>query len=398
MPLRSQTVIAELHGVPGQRPNYLRRDDYFEPLKQAVLSTTHQAIGITGAVPAAEITRIGLHGMGGIGKTVLAIDLVNTEEIRRAFPDGIFWLTIGQNPEPLRLQGELARFIAGEPRAISTVHDGRDQLRQLFEGKACLLVLDDLWRVQDAEPFDVLGPRSRLLTTTRDADLLVALGARQLPLDVLSEDLALDLLASWSGQARQALPPVARQVAESCGYLPLALALAGARVRGGGRWEDVRAALERGRLEFLDHPYGSVFKSLRMSTDALPTTDCVRYFDLAVFPEDVDVPVETVCTLWRHTGRLEEFEARDLLHSFDRKSLLTLSRDGERVSFHDLQHDFLRLNVDSLADAQGALLEAYRSRCADGWASGPNDGYFFPFLPHHLAAAGRRDELKALLV
>jgi WD40 repeat protein len=106
---------------------------------------------------------------------------------------------------------------------------------------------------------------------------------------------------------------------------------------------------------------------------------------------------ETVCTLWRHTGRLEEFEARDLLHSFDRKSLLTLSRDGKRVSFHDLQHDFLRLNVDSLADAQGALIEAYRSRCADGWASGPNDGYFFSFLPHHLAAAGRRDELKALL-
>ena len=121
------------------------------------------------------------------------------------------------------------------------------------QGKACLLVLDDLWRLRDAEPFDVLGPRSRLLTTTRDADLLVALGAGKLPLDVLSEDLALELLASWSGQARQALPPVARQVAESCGYLPLALALAGARIQGGGRWEDVLAALERGHLEFLDH-------------------------------------------------------------------------------------------------------------------------------------------------
>ncbi len=251
-PLQAVAVtdrIAQLHGVPGQRPNYLRRDDYFEPLKQAVLGTTHQATGITGAVPAAE--RIGLHGMGGIGKTVLAIDLVYTEEIRRAFPDGIFWLMIGQNPEPLRLQSELAQFIAGEPPAIPTVHDARAQLRQLFEGKACLLVLDDLWRLQDAESFDVLGPLSRLLTTTRNADLLVALGARELPLDLLSEDLALDLLASWSGQARQALPPVARQVAESCGYLPLALALAGARVRGGGRWEDVLAALSEGSLSSL---------------------------------------------------------------------------------------------------------------------------------------------------
>ena len=30
-------------------------------------------------------------------------------------------------------------------------------------------------------------------------------------------------------------------------------------------------------------------------------------------------------------------------------------------------------------------------------ASGPDDRYFFSFLPHHLATAGRRDELKALL-
>ncbi len=58
-----------------------------------------------------------------------------------------------------------------------------------------------------------------------------------------------------------------------------------------------------------------------------------------------DVPVETVCILWRYTGRLEEFEARDLLRSFACKSLLTMSGDRERVSFHDLQHDFLRLNM-----------------------------------------------------
>ena len=38
--------------------------------------------------------------MGGIGKTELAINLVNDEVVRRAFPDGIFWLTLGQIIEP----------------------------------------------------------------------------------------------------------------------------------------------------------------------------------------------------------------------------------------------------------------------------------------------------------
>jgi hypothetical protein len=102
---------AALHGVPGQRPNYLRRQEYLDRLKEAVRGATDRAVGIAGA-----ISRIGLHGMGGIGKTVLAIDLVNDDEVRHAFPDGVFWLTLGQTIEPLRLQGELAGYIAGEPR------------------------------------------------------------------------------------------------------------------------------------------------------------------------------------------------------------------------------------------------------------------------------------------
>jgi WD40 repeat protein len=287
--------------------------------------------------------------------------------------------------------------MAGEAKAYATVNEARDQLRQLFDGKASLLVLDDLWRPQDAEPFDVLGPHSRLLVTTRDADLLVALGARELPLDVLSEELALELLTSWSGQSRDDLPPEAGNVAESCGYLPLALALAGARVQGGAQWEEVLSALQRGRLEFLDHPYGSVFSSLRLSTDALTEFDRDRYFEMAVFPEDADIPIEAICTLWRHTGRMEPDVSRDLLRRLHRRALLTLHEDGSGISFHDLQHDFLRLNIPSLVKGHAKLVEAYRAVVPAGWASGPDDGYFFQHLPQHLTASDRLDELKALL-
>jgi hypothetical protein len=94
-----------LHGVPAQRPHHLSRPEFFAPLKQAVLGVTDRAIGIIGATPEGE--RIGLHGMGGIGKTVLAIDLVNNDEVRRAFPDGIFWLTLGQTIEPCGCKASL---------------------------------------------------------------------------------------------------------------------------------------------------------------------------------------------------------------------------------------------------------------------------------------------------
>jgi hypothetical protein len=83
-PIAATGGVAALHGVPGQRPNYLRRQEDLDRLKQAVLGATARAIGITGATPRGD--RIGLHGMGGIGKTVLAIDLVNDDEVRRLFP------------------------------------------------------------------------------------------------------------------------------------------------------------------------------------------------------------------------------------------------------------------------------------------------------------------------
>ena len=85
-----------MHGAPSQRPHHLARPEILARLKQAVLGTD-QAIGITAARSPPDDTRIGLHGMGGIGKTVLAIDLVNDGEVRRAFPDGIFWLDTGSD-------------------------------------------------------------------------------------------------------------------------------------------------------------------------------------------------------------------------------------------------------------------------------------------------------------
>src|SRR5262249_45553675 len=355
----SNKGIAALHGVPSQRPNYLRRQGYLDQLKQALLGTTGRAVGITAAK--AQRGRVGLHGMGGIGKTELAKDLVNDDEVRRAFPDGIFWLTLGQTIEPLLLQTELAAYATGEARAYASVNEARDKLRQLFDGKSCLLVLDDLWRPQDAEPFEVLGPSSRLLVTTRDADLLVALGARELPLDVLNQQQALELLASWARQDPAALPAAASKVAASCGYLPLALALAGARVAGGARWEEVLSALERGRLEFLDHPYQSVFSSLRLSSDALSAAERERYFELAIFPEDAVIPSAAICTLWRHTGALEPAASRDLLLRLHRRALLARSEDGGQISFHDLQYDFLRLNIPSLVEGHAALVDAYRA-------------------------------------
>ena len=40
-----------------------------------------------------------IHGLGGIGKSTVAIALAHDEEIREYFCDGILWVILGQEPE-----------------------------------------------------------------------------------------------------------------------------------------------------------------------------------------------------------------------------------------------------------------------------------------------------------
>jgi hypothetical protein len=73
-------------------------------------------------------------------------------------------------------------------------------LREAFEGRRALLVLDDVWRVDDADAFSVTSPPARLLITTRNNEVLVGLGAEEHRVRVLSPSAAIKMLANWVGE------------------------------------------------------------------------------------------------------------------------------------------------------------------------------------------------------
>ena len=60
--------------------------------------------------------------------------------------------------------------------------------------------------------------------------------------------------------------------------------------------------------------------------------------------------------------------------------------------------DYLVRCAPDLPGLHDRLLAAYRDQCPAGWASGPDDGYFYQHLAHHLRQAARIPELKALLL
>ena len=82
--------------VPELPPHFLPRPDDLDKIKDLILAKADEPVVVTGA------SKVGLHGMGGIGKSVMAAAVARDEETQRAFPDGILWLTLGINPKLLR--------------------------------------------------------------------------------------------------------------------------------------------------------------------------------------------------------------------------------------------------------------------------------------------------------
>jgi WD40 repeat protein len=210
------------------------------------LINLHQSLADAGTL---GIRPAGLTGMGGIGKTQLAIEYAY--RYRDGYPGGVFWINAA---EPL-VEGFAALGRRLRPAVVDRPRD--DQIQAAFEalvGRAdSLLVLDNL-----ADPSELIRPlatgwavsalRCRVVFTTRRRNL----GRfAAIEVTVLPEEPALRLLLRHP--ARQAIRETAhpeqvqaRVICRMLGRLPLALELAGAFL---GEWVEIRLTDYRDRLK-----------------------------------------------------------------------------------------------------------------------------------------------------
>ena len=401
--------LGKLVAVPTLPLHYLAQRDRLLNLRDALLVDLQRPVVVTGAA-----ARVGVQGMGGIGKSVLAAALARDFEVRRAFPDGIFWIGVGQHPNLVELQRFIAREL-GDEALFNDLHAGKQKLKELLAERAALLILDDVWQSPDANAFYVLGPRCKLLLTTRDAGLVSTMAGASYQVQLPSEAEALALLANAARVPVDSLPPLASEIVAECGKLPLALALCGGMVQAGVTWRDLLDALREHELEFLANEHAledqhrNLWRAMEVSVRVLPEDKQRRFAELAVFQSGFNVPEAAAVVLWGHTGGLSERHARRLLVEFRQRSIVQLDRSAGAVeptianfSLHDLLHDFAtRLATQlfgNLAALHDQLLEAYRKQCPNGWHTGRNDGYFLRNLCHHLATARRLDKLYTLLL
>lgn len=268
--------------VPPLPRTFVPRPAELERLVQAVINDrSDRRIAITA-----------VRAMGGIGKTVLAQALCYSDAAGDAFPDGVVWATIGEHPSESRVIGqmrEIARFLEDDLARYDTIEGCKNQFATTVGqgGKSLLIVLDDVGDVRDIAPFIASAPRSRLLVTTRRGEVARGTEARELALDVPDAGQAEALLSGRNGIPVSEFPPEAADVIEECGRLPLALALIGAFVRGGGdRWRRALHALRNADLEkigvqFPDYRHPNLLKAIQVSVEWLSLEARSRYLDFA---------------------------------------------------------------------------------------------------------------------
>jgi WD40 repeat protein len=379
---------------------FVRRPRELEQLVASLLEQSgEEPVAITAA----------LKGAGGYGKTTLARAICHEEGIQNAFDDGILWVTLGEQPGDV--QGrvvDLIEVLTNERPGFTTTDAAVTRLGEVIGERRMLIVIDDVWQAAHARPFLQVGRKCARLITTRNRDVLPS-KAKPLDVDAMEASEAVKLLRFGLPDAEDDTFAI---LAQRLGEWPLLLKLVNGtlhkRLAGGQplaaalAW--VNAGLDSRGLTAFDardpiERGDAVTKTLGVSLGLFTDDEKARLSELAIFPEDVDVPLAVVETLWSRTAKLDDFETEALCtRLYDQSLLLGLDFATRRTRLHDVIRGYLQAErKERLFALHAELAEAYRVGCPDGWHTGPDDGYFFQHLPYHLAEAGRADERRALL-
>jgi DNA-binding SARP family transcriptional activator len=203
------------------RANELRRLDRALPGNTAAHPTAVPILAITGAA--------------GLGKTALAIRWAH--RAARYFPDGQMFLDLrGNTSRPLAPAQALAALLRslGVPagQVPMDVDDAGRMFRSLLSGKRILLLVDNVYATEQIPPLLPGGAGCVVVLTSRDrlVGLAASNGAHLLPLDVLADWEARDLLAKVGGENVADDPLATAELAHICAYVPRALRNAAAHV------------------------------------------------------------------------------------------------------------------------------------------------------------------------
>jgi hypothetical protein len=379
-------------------PNYVPRPDLIDEICSALLGDEDIS-----SVPGIKRMTT-LHGMGGIGKSVLARSLCDIPAVQAAFPGGILLAKLGKEPN---LTANLREWINALGGTIGenapTIDSLKVKLAELLENRTCLLIVDNVWEKNHIETFRVGGNRCHLLLTTRHAEIARSVGAEVISILPMGDKEAKDLLKKWAGENIViADERILMTIVTRLGRLPLAIKLAGAQLqrKSPEKWLEQFNVRKLGeRHADADDVHSSLERCFNLSLDELGETERMLYAALAIFKEDTPIYGVAVAHLWSALAEYYEDDTEELLEDLASRALLEVPADQfpQMTTLHSLLRDFVGAELNDPRTIHEALLDSYReTQAGDGWHTAPDDGYLYNNLVYHLCAVGDHSEVEKL--
>jgi tetratricopeptide (TPR) repeat protein len=359
-----------LHGLPSRNPRFTGRRDLLLVLHQQLTDSSNH----TALLPHA------LHGLGGVGKTQLAIEYVWQYSSQY---DLICWVPAEDTAQVRATLAELGQKM-GLPdlpddvrRAVNVVLDA---LRTNPTGLRWLLVFDNADQPKDLAPY-LPYPSGHVLITSRNASW--AETASTIEVNVFDRDESIDLL-------QKRVPNLPRddadKLAERLGDLPLALEQAAAWQGETGMPTDEYLELFDDQFEQLteDPPSGypaSLGATYRVTLERLRTQSLAAAQLLAVcsFLGPVPIGIRLLRDGGRHANLpppldqtiKDRVSLRAAVREITRYALARIDPAEDQITVHRLVQHVVRAQLD--ADDRARLLRAAQDILAQANPSEPED-------------------------
>ncbi|MDQ4010689.1 MAG: NB-ARC domain-containing protein [Actinomycetota bacterium] len=311
---------------------------------------------------------VAITGKAGVGKTTLAVHAAH--RLRAQYPDGQLFVNLrGVQARPLAPADVLARFLRSLGVDRAAIPDDVEERAALYRSRLAdrrlLIVLDNAACEAQLRPL-LPGTSGCTVLITSRMRLAGLNGSRLVELDILEPDQAVELLARVAGPLRVAAEPgAAREIVRLCGFLPLAVRIAGARLGARPHWRldrlETDLADESQRLDQLRVGDLEVRASLALSYESLDAMARRAFRRMGLLEIRDFAPWVTAALL-----DIPQTEAEELVDTLVDMQLLDVAgRDASgalRYRFHDLLRAYAREVVaaeEPEADRLAALDRAF---------------------------------------
>jgi tetratricopeptide (TPR) repeat protein len=297
------------------------------------------------AVKTGGVTISGLQGLGGVGKTALALKLA--EQLKPDYPDAQFYLDLKGVTQPLTPVDAMAYIIrAWHPTA--QLPEKEEELaplyRSVLDGKRALLLMDNARDAQQVRP--LIPPASCVFLVTSRQHFKLS-GSITKDLGKLPHADACKLLIKIAPRLAKERQEDIDRLAALCGHLALALEKVASALHVKENFSAAdyarRLADAQERLKLTEAD-----AALQSSYELLADEPRQKFRLLSVFPDTFDLAA--TAAVWDVPPEV----AQNSLGELFAYSLVDFDKTTKRYSLHDLVRLFAGqlLNADELYNAQ----------------------------------------------